>query len=82
MINVEEYTSPVWSAVQAWRNVSSKPLWVNAEVSACRMRSFDVSDAVIVIISLMNLRKSSVTLSKPAISYRVYCTEMTVNETE
>jgi len=33
--------------VQAWRNVSSKPLLANAEVSACRMFSFDNFDVAI-----------------------------------
>jgi len=36
-------TSFVCSSVQAWRNVTSQTLWANAEVSACRMRSFDNS---------------------------------------
>ena len=44
-------TSPVFSAVQACRNVSSKRLFSKAEVSACRMRSFDISDAEIQIMS-------------------------------
>jgi len=52
-------TSPVFSAVQAYRNVSSKPLLAKAEVSTCRMRSFDISDAEIQIMSSINLRKKS-----------------------
>jgi len=32
----------------------AKPLWANAEVSACRMRSLDVSDADIHIISFVD----------------------------
>ena len=34
-------SSPVFSADQACRNISSMPLFSKAEVSACRMRSFD-----------------------------------------
>jgi len=35
MIYVEEFCYTLWSAsgVQVWRNVSSKPLWTNPEVS-------------------------------------------------
>jgi len=36
--------------MEACRNVSSKPLFSKAGVSACRMRSFDISDAVIQIM--------------------------------
>jgi len=53
------FTSPVWSAVQAWRNVSIKPPLANAKVSACQMCPLDVSDAVNQIVPSMNLRKSS-----------------------
>ena len=55
--------------MQTWRNVTSKPLLANAEASACRMRSFDVSDALIQVMSSMNLRKISASLSTPVIGY-------------
>jgi len=59
-------TSPVFSAVQACRKVSSKPLFSTAEDSACRMRSFDISDAEIQIMSSINLRKSSASFNTSA----------------
>ena len=57
--------SPVFSAVQDCRNVSSKPLLWKPEVSACRMRPCDISDAEIQITSSSNLRKSSASLAHP-----------------
>ena len=56
--------SPVCSAVQACRNVSSKPLFANAEVSAFRMRSFDLSDTEIQIMLSINLRIKVARLKK------------------
>jgi len=58
-------TSPVFSAVQACGNVSSKPLFSKAEVSACQMCSFDISDAEIEIMSSINLRKVLPYLAHP-----------------
>ena len=59
MTNLEESHFAIWSAVQVWRNISFKLLWANAQVCACRIHSLDVSDAVVEIMSTMNLRKSS-----------------------
>jgi len=62
---------PQSSAVQACRNVSSRPLFSKAEVSDCRMRSFDISDAEIQTMSSINLRKSSASFSTSAIGCRM-----------
>jgi len=59
MVDIEEFCFARWSAVQAWRNFRSKPLLANAEVSVCRVRSVDVSDVVIQLMSSMDLRKNS-----------------------
>ena len=64
-------TSPFWSAVQAYRNISSKPLLANAEVSACCMFSFDDSDVAIQIMSSINLWKSAASCSTSVISCRM-----------
>ena len=48
-----------------------EPLFSKAEVSACRMRSFDISDAEIQIMSSINLRKSSASFSTSAIGCRI-----------
>jgi len=69
--------------VQAWPSVSSKPLLANAEISACRMLSFDnYIDVAIPITSSINLRKSSSSRSTPAIGCRMQCIAMFANETE
>ena len=66
-------TSPVWSPVQPWRNVSSKPRLANAEVSASRIFSFDDFDVAILIMSSINLGQSAASRSTPAIGCRMYC---------
>jgi len=58
-IDVQEFHFPCLFSCVAWRNVSSKPMWANAEVNACRMRSLVFSDAFIQIMSSMDQRKSS-----------------------
>jgi len=59
--------------VQAYRNVSFKPLLANAEVSASLIRLLHNSDAVIQITSSMNLRKSSASLTTLTIDCTVEC---------
>ena len=65
MIDVQRFNFACFLAVQACWNVSSKPLFSKAEVRDGRMRSFDISDAEIQIMSSMNLRKSSASLAHP-----------------
>lgn len=50
-LTLRNSTWPLWSAVQAWQNISSEPLTANVEDSDCRIRSLGISDAVIQVMS-------------------------------
>jgi len=72
-----------WSFVCAsLRNVNSKLLLANAWNNACRMRSFDIFDAVIQILSSENPLKVLPHLNTPVIDNRIQRTAVFANETK